>query len=123
MSESDCRKIRPVRALDRVAANRDYRLTVMPVFEFHCRKCDARFEELIGSHVGKGEEDVRCPECGAAEVKRQTASGFASLHRQLTPKQKRALEDKRGIDRGGAKQRFKAQRAAERRHHQRGRGG
>ena len=73
--------------------------------------------------MGKGEKDVRCPECGAAEVERKASLGFASLHRQLTPKQKRRLEDKRGTDRGGAKQRFKAQRAAERRHHQRGRGG
>ena len=95
----------------------------MPIFEFHCSKCDARFEELIGSHVGKGEKDVRCPECGAAEVERKASLGFASLHRQLTPKQNRRLEDKRGTDRGGAKQRFKAQRAAERRQHQRGRGG
>ena len=66
---------------------------------------------------------MRCPECGGADLERQPAAGFASLHRQLTPKQKRRLEAKRGTDRGGAKQRFKAQRAAERRHHQRGRGG
>jgi putative FmdB family regulatory protein len=87
----------------------------MPIFEFHCTQCDARFEELVGSHVGKGVEDVRCPECGAAEVERETASEFASTHRQLTPNQKRRLEDKRGTDRGGAMERFKAQRAAEKR--------
>jgi putative FmdB family regulatory protein len=34
----------------------------MPVFEFRCTQCDARFEELVGSHVGTGVEDVRCPE-------------------------------------------------------------
>jgi putative FmdB family regulatory protein len=96
---------------------------VMPIFGFHCSQCDARFEELIGSHVGMGEKDVRCPECGSAEVEKEASLGFAALHRQMTPKQKRRLEAKRGIDRGGAKERFKAQRAAERRHHQRGRGG
>lgn len=95
----------------------------MPVFEFHCRQCDARFEELVGSHVGKTTADVRCPECDSRETEKLAVSEFSPLQRQLTPKQKRRLEDKRGIDRGGAKQRFKAQRAAERRHHQRGRGG
>ena len=32
----------------------------------------------------------------------------------VTPNQRRRLEDKRGIDRGGAKERFKQQRAVER---------
>lgn len=95
----------------------------MPVFEFRCRDCRASFEELVGSHVGKTTADVRCPQCGSRETEKLAVSGFAPLHRQLTPKQKRRLEDKRGVDRGGAKQRFKAQRAAERRHHQQGRGG
>ena len=95
----------------------------MPVFEFRCTQCDARFEELVGSHVGTGVEDVRCPECGAAEIERETASGFASLHRRLTPNQKRRLEDKRGTDRGGAKERFQAQRAAEKKAGQRRRDG
>jgi putative FmdB family regulatory protein len=96
----------------------------MPVFEFRCRACDASFEELVGSHVGKAIEDVRCPDCGSADLERLTASGFAPIHRQATPNQRRRLEDKRGTDRGGAKQRFKRQRAAEkRRARPRGRGG
>jgi putative FmdB family regulatory protein len=95
----------------------------VPVFEFRCRACDERFEELVGSHVGKTVADVRCPECGEKDVEKLAVSGFASTQHQLTPKQKKRMEDKRGIDRGGAKERFKAQRAAERRHHQRGRGG
>lgn len=85
------------------------------MFEFHCTKCEARFEELVGSHVGKGVEDVRCPECGASEVERQTASEFASPQHQRTPNQRRRLEEKRGTDRGGAMERFKAQRATEKR--------
>jgi hypothetical protein len=66
---------------------------------------------------------VRCPECGAAEIERETASEFASLHRRPTPNQKRRLEDKRGTERGGAKERFKARRAAEKKAGQRRRDG
>ncbi|HSD22954.1 MAG TPA: zinc ribbon domain-containing protein [Solirubrobacterales bacterium] len=86
----------------------------MPIYEFVCESCGHRFEELVGSHVGVRAADVRCPECGAAEVVRQISSSHAPLHRQLTPAQKRRLEGKRGTDRGGAKERFKRQRAAER---------
>jgi putative FmdB family regulatory protein len=86
----------------------------VPVFEFTCRACDARFEELVGSHVGKDVEDVVCPECGSDDVRRLEASGFAPIHRQLTPGQKRRLEAERGTDRGGARERFGRQRAAER---------
>jgi putative FmdB family regulatory protein len=77
-----------------------------------CESCGHRFEELVGTHVGRREADVACPECGAVEVERQLASSYASLQ-QLTANQKRRLEDKRGVDRGGAKERFKQQRAAE----------
>lgn len=86
----------------------------MPIFEFRCRDCDARFEELVGSHVGTTIEDVRCPECGSADLERLEASGFAPIHRQMTPAQRRRLEDKRGVDRGGARERFGKQREAER---------
>jgi putative FmdB family regulatory protein len=86
----------------------------VPVFEFRCRACDARFEELVGSHVGKGVEDVDCPECGSADPERLEASGFAPIHRRLTPGQKRRLEDERGVDRGGARERFARRREAER---------
>jgi putative FmdB family regulatory protein len=91
----------------------------VPIYDFECRSCGCRFEELVGSHVGRESDDVRCPECGS-EVERLLSSGYASIHRQMTPNQKRSLEDKRGIDRGGAKERFKRQRAAEKRA---GRGG
>lgn len=87
----------------------------MPIYEFECRSCGHRFEELVGSHVGLETADVRCPECGKAEVERLLSTSYASVHRQLTPNQRRRLEDKRGIDRDGAKDRFKRQRPAERR--------
>ena len=85
----------------------------MPIYEFVCESCGHRFEELVGSHVGRQAADVACPECASAKVERQVSSSYSPL-RQLTPNQKRRLEDKRGVDRGGAKERFKRQRAAER---------
>jgi putative FmdB family regulatory protein len=87
----------------------------VPIYEFECRSCGHRFEELVGSHVGVATEDVRCPECRKAEVERLVSTSYSPIHRQMTPGERRRLEDKRGIDRGGAKQRFKRQRAAEKR--------
>jgi putative FmdB family regulatory protein len=86
----------------------------VPIYEFVCESCGHRFEELVGSHVGREAGDVTCPECESEKVERQVSSSYAPLHRQLTPNQKRRLEDKRGTDRGGARERFAQQRAAER---------
>ncbi|MFL5906192.1 MAG: FmdB family zinc ribbon protein [Solirubrobacterales bacterium] len=87
----------------------------MPIYEFACQSCGHRFEELVGSHVGVEEARVTCPDCGSGEVERLLASTYAPIQRQMTPTQRRRLEQKRGTDRGGAKERFKQQRAAERR--------
>jgi putative FmdB family regulatory protein len=85
----------------------------VPVYEFVCESCGHRFEELVGSHVGREVADVVCPECSSAKVERQLST-HSPLGHQMTPNQKRRLEDKRGINRGGAKERFKQQRAVER---------
>jgi putative FmdB family regulatory protein len=90
-------------------------INAVPIYEFECRSCGHRFEELVGSHVGVETADVRCPECGAADPARLMSTEYAPISRQQTPNQRRRLEDKRGVDRGGAKERFKRQRAAERR--------
>jgi putative FmdB family regulatory protein len=95
-------------------SSRGTTINSVPIYEFVCESCGHRFEELVGSHVGLGVADVCCPECGAEDVERQTASSYAPLHRQLTAGQRRRLEDKRGVDRGGAKERFSRQRDAER---------
>jgi putative FmdB family regulatory protein len=87
----------------------------MPVYEFSCAACGKEFEELVGSHVGTEESDVRCPECGSERLERSATSGYAPVTRQLTPNQRRRLEDKRGTGRDGAKERFKQQRSQERR--------
>ena len=87
----------------------------VPIYEFECRSCGHRFEELVGSHVGVDVDEVRCPECGKPEVERLVSTSYAPIHRQMTAGEKRRSEDKRGIDRGGAKERFKQQRTAEKR--------
>jgi putative FmdB family regulatory protein len=84
------------------------------LYEFACRACGHRFEELVGAHVGVEESDVRCPECGAADPERLLSTSYAPLQHTLTDNQKRRSENKRGTDRGGAMERFKKQRAAER---------
>jgi putative FmdB family regulatory protein len=85
----------------------------VPLYEFACRSCGHRFEELVGSHVGVEEAGVRCPECGSAAPERLISSVAPPGH-LLTASQKRRLEDERGTDRGGARERFGKQRAAER---------
>jgi putative FmdB family regulatory protein len=92
----------------------------VPIYEFECRDCGHRFEELVGSHVGTEADDVACPECGSAEVERLLSTSYAPLHRQLTPNQRRKLEEKRGTNRDGAMERFRKQRAAERAARRRG---
>jgi putative FmdB family regulatory protein len=87
----------------------------VPIYEFDCQSCGHRFEELVGSQVGLDAADVVCPECGSAKVERRLSTSYAPLKHQMTPNQRRRLEDKRGTDRGGASERSKQQRAAERR--------
>jgi putative FmdB family regulatory protein len=94
----------------------------VPIHEFECESCGHRFEELTGAHVGKGESDVVCPNCDSPKVERLLSGSYAPLHRQMTPAQKRRLEAKRGVDRGGAKERFRKQRTAEKRATRRGGG-
>lgn len=38
----------------------------MPIYEFECESCGARCEELVAA----GTEEMRCPECGAADARR-----------------------------------------------------
>jgi putative FmdB family regulatory protein len=92
----------------------------VPIYEFVCESCGHRFEELVGATGGIQADEIACPECGSAQVERQVSSSYAAPQHQLTPNQKRRLEDRRGTDRGGAKERFKRQRAAERSARKRG---
>jgi putative FmdB family regulatory protein len=72
----------------------------VPIYEFECGSCGARFERLVEG----GAETAECPECGEGRGERRLSQFGVS--RQLTPGQRRRLEDKRGIDRGGARARW-----------------
>jgi putative FmdB family regulatory protein len=74
----------------------------MPIYEFECGGCGERFEELVSA----GTEHAECPACGTTGAERRLSS--FGLTRQPTPAQKRRMEDRRGTDRDGARQRFKA---------------
>ncbi len=37
----------------------------MPLYDFECERCGARFEELVGQS-----EDLDCPACGASDPRR-----------------------------------------------------
>ncbi|MEO7198051.1 MAG: zinc ribbon domain-containing protein [Solirubrobacterales bacterium] len=74
----------------------------MPIYEFDCAACGERFEELASA----GTESATCPVCGTAGAERRLSS--FGLSRGPTPAQQRRMEDKRGTNRDGARQRFKA---------------
>lgn len=38
----------------------------MPIYEFECGSCGARFEELVAAGTG----EMECPVCGSAEARR-----------------------------------------------------
>ncbi|NPV79467.1 MAG: zinc ribbon domain-containing protein [Firmicutes bacterium] len=40
----------------------------MPVFEFICKSCGHKFEELV---LGRGEAAPKCPSCGSSDAKKQ----------------------------------------------------
>ena len=81
----------------------------MPIYEFECEECGQRFEDLVAA----GTETVPCPSCGVAGARRRLST-FGLTH-QPTPGQMRRMEDKRGTNRDGARQRFKANLAKQRR--------
>lgn len=42
----------------------------MPVYEYHCRKCDHRFEEMTRMTSSREEVGPTCPKCDAAGSER-----------------------------------------------------
>jgi len=39
----------------------------MPIYEYHCEKCDNQFEKLV---FAGDEERVACPKCGDTQVEK-----------------------------------------------------
>lgn len=74
----------------------------MPIYEWECAECGERFEEL----ASVGAESATCPACATEGAERRLSS--FGLTRQPTANQRRRMEDKRGTNRDGARQRFKA---------------
>ncbi len=56
----------------------------MPIYEFECEQCGARFEELVEA----GTESVPCGECGGAMARRYSAQ--ASSFKLVKPPGRRA---------------------------------
>jgi putative FmdB family regulatory protein len=83
----------------------------MPIYEFSCPACGSRFEQLTDSAT----RSASCPSCGDGEAKRVLSAPAPVQRLVLSRGEARKREDKRGIDREGAKQRFRERRAAERR--------
>lgn len=90
---------------------------VVPIYEFECDACGARFEDLVSA----GTETATCRECGAEDARRRLSSFGVSS--QMTPNQRRRMEDKRGTNRDGARQRFKRNLGQARERAKRPRGG
>jgi putative FmdB family regulatory protein len=49
----------------------------MPLYEFHCNKCETEFEELVLSSKPEALTTVACPECGSRKVTKKVST-FAS---------------------------------------------
>jgi putative FmdB family regulatory protein len=39
----------------------------MPIYEFACKRCGARFDELVSAERSS---ELRCPHCGCEELER-----------------------------------------------------
>jgi putative FmdB family regulatory protein len=55
----------------------------MPIFEFQCRRCAHRFEEILSLAELEAGEAI-CPNCGSTEVER-AMSTFATASSQEGP--------------------------------------
>ena len=60
----------------------------MPIYEFRCDRCGARFEELVAA----GTESVACPDCGAERTERVLSAPGAPLRLVQGPGAKRRQE-------------------------------
>lgn len=78
----------------------------MPIYEFRCEECGARFEGLYDA----GAERVPCRECGSTRTERVLSPPGAPFHLVKTPREARKQERANASLREAAKRRFKAAR-------------
>ena len=85
----------------------------MPLYEFECGQCGARFEALVDA----GTASVACRACGADKTRRVYSAPGAPLHLVRTPGEAQKQERRNAELRATAKRDFKdaRQRARDRR--------
>jgi putative FmdB family regulatory protein len=75
----------------------------VPLYEFECERCGARFEELVDA----GTADVACRSCGGEGTRRVYSAPGAPLKVVKTPGETRKQERRNAALRAGTKRRFK----------------
>jgi putative FmdB family regulatory protein len=78
----------------------------MPIYEFRCERCAARFDGLVPA----GAKSIACPECGAEETVRMLSAPGAPMSLVKGPGARRAQEWRNAKLRRDARARFKAAR-------------
>ena len=78
----------------------------MPLYEFSCEDCGARFEEL----VPVGTESVTCRECGGERTRRAYSAPRAPMKLVKSPAEARRQEGRNRVLRETTKARFKESR-------------
>jgi putative FmdB family regulatory protein len=81
----------------------------MPLLDFECQKCSARFEELL-----LGERTPICPECGAGEARRLYSPIGRAPKVAMSRAAMRESDSRRAEREAGRKERFSEQRAKRR---------
>ena len=81
-------------------------MTAMPLYEYRCGACGARFEDLVAA----GSPAPPCPECGAARSERLLSAQAPPPHLARTPKERRKQEARNAELRARTKEAFKERR-------------
>jgi putative FmdB family regulatory protein len=76
----------------------------MPIYEFRCELCEARFESLVAA----GTDSVPCAECGAERTARVLSAPGAPMRLVKSTGARRAQESRNAKLHSDTKERFKA---------------
>ena len=83
---------------------------LMPIYEFRCDACGARFEGLYPA----GTESAECRECGSERTARVLSAPGQPLHLVKTPREARKQERANAKLQADSRARFKAARESAR---------